>query len=175
MIRFAALLMFAFVLGCGGQPSSGDLYAPTEIFYFEVRCGQPGPNCEEVKRLLETSLPKYKYTFSPGSSQKWPYYRAFGLDENVPYDSLVPPHRKLHQLVPNNDRPLFGGGKYVVMIELFSTSDSLPDYQVTLFHLKSSEQKLVATTGREEVHQPAGSTLSTSEIILRSVTRYSFK
>ena len=175
MMRFAAPLILAILVGCGGQPSSKDIYAPTEIYYFEVRCGQPGPNCEQVKQLLETSLPKYKYTFTPGSSQKWPYYRAFGLDENVPFDSLVPPHLKLHQLVPRNDSPLFGGSEYVVMIELFSLSDSLPDYQVTIFHLESSEQKLVATTGREEVHQLAGDALSTPEIILRSVIRYSFK
>ncbi len=175
MIRLAALLILAILLGCGGQSSSGDIYASTEIFYFEVRCGQPGPNCEEVKRLLETSLPKYKYTFSPGSSQKWPYYRAFGLEENVLYDSLVPPHRKLHQLVPREDRPLVGGGEYEVMIELFSLSDSLPDYQLNIFNIESSKPTLVASSGREKVHQPGGYTLSTPEIILHSVIRYSFK
>ncbi len=174
-MRLAALLVLAFALGCGKQSSSGDVYAPTEIFYFEVQCAQPGPNCEEVKRLLETSLPKYKYTFSPGSSQKWPYYRAFDLEENVPYDSLVPPHRQLHQLIPRNDRPLFGGGEYAVVIELFSVSDSLPDYQLNIFNLESSEPTLVASTGREKVHQPTGYTLSNAEIILHSVIRYSFK
>ncbi len=175
MMRFAAPLILAILVGCGGQPSSRDIYAPTEIFYFEVRCGQPGPNCEEVKRLLDTSIPKYKYTFSPGSSQKWPYYRAFGLAENVPYDSLVPPHQKLHQLVPLNDPPLLGGSEYVVRIELFSVSDSLPDYQVEIFNLESSPPTLVASTGREKVHHPSGYTLSTPEIILHSVIRYSFK
>lgn len=174
-MRFAAPLILAILLGCGGQPRSGDGFATTKVFYFEVNCLSAGPHCEEAKRLLEAEIPRYKYTFSPGSSRNWPYYKAFDLDADVPLDSLIPPHTQLHQLVPRKDRPLMGGGEYLVVIELYSISDDKPDYIVNVYHLESGGAILTGTSGLQEVQNRPGQSLTIPEIILKSVIRYSFK
>lgn len=174
-MRLAAPLILAILLGCGGQPRSGNGFASTKIFYFEVHCINNGPNCQEVKKLLEAEIPRYKYTFSPGSSRTWPYYKAFALEEDVPPDSLIAPHTQLHQLIPIEDRPLFGGGEYLVVIDLFSVSDTIPDYVVNVFRLNSSPPVLSGSSSLESVQNRPGQTLSVPEIILKSVIRYSFK
>jgi len=174
-MRIAAPLILAILLGCGGQPSSKEGYASTKIFYFEVKCISSGPNCDEVKQFLESEIPRYKYTFSPGSSRTWPYYKAFALDADVPLDSLISPHTQLHQLVPYKDRPLFGGEEYLVVIDLFSVSDTKPDYNVNVFRLESSGPVLSGTSGLQDVENRPGQTLTVPELVLRSAIRYSFK
>lgn len=174
-MRFAASLILAILLGCGRQPRSEDSYATTKIFYFEVNCLNAGSPCEEAKQLLEAEIPRYKYTFSPGSSRTWPYYKAFDLDANVPLDSLISPHTQLHQLVPRKDRPWIGGGKDLVVIELYSQTADKPDYIVNVYHLESAEAVLTGTSGLQEVQNRPGQSLTIPEIILKSVIRYSFK
>lgn len=167
--------MLALAVGCGGQSSDGRNYATTWKFYFQVACPNPGPNCQEAKKLLEREIPRFKYTFTYGSSRTWPYFKAFDLDEKVPLDSLLPPHSQLHQLIPLEDKPLFGGADYLVVANLYTLSDSIPDYVVNVYRIDTSPPELSGTSGRQEVQQRPGMNLSDAEIILRSVIRFSFK
>ncbi len=167
--------MLILVVGCGGQSSDGGAYASTKPFYFQVNCPNPGPHCQEAKKLLEREIPRFKYTFTYGSSRTWPYYKAFDLEEEVPLDSLLPPHSQLHQLIPLEDKPLFGGADYLVVANLYTLSDSIPDYIVNVYRIDTSPQELSGSSGRQEVQQRPGMTLSEAEIILRSVIRFSFK
>lgn len=173
-VRFAAPLMLALLAGCGGQSSDG-IYATTWEFYFEVNCPNPGQNCQEAKKLLETEIPKYKYTFTYGSSRTWPYFAAFDLDARVPRDSLLPPHSQLHQLIPRKDKPMFGGSDYLVVIDLYTKSDSIPDYVVNVYRTDASPPQLSGTSGLQLATQRPGMTLSTPEILLKSVIRFTFK
>ncbi len=175
LLRFAAPLLFAVLAGCGGQPAYTGAYASTKIFYFEVKCPTGGPNCMEAKAYLEQEIPKYKYTFSPGSSRTWPYYRAYLPDSQVPYDSLIPPHTQLHRLLPYSERPWFGGGEYLVSILLYPTQDSIPEYRVDVYRINPGDPELTGTSGIQFAEQRPGMSLTMPEILLRSVIRYSFK
>lgn len=161
--------------GCGGQPADKGTYASSKIFYFEVNCPTGGPNCAEAKRYLDQEIPKYKYTFSPGSSRTWPYYSAFPPDAQVPYDSLIPPHTQLHRLLPRSEKPWIGGGESLVTIDLYINSDSIPDYLVNVYRLDQGNAVLTGTSGPQLAIQRPGMSLSMPEILLKSVIRYSFK
>lgn len=174
-MRIAAPLMLAFLAGCGGQSSDGGPYATTWEFYFTVNCPNPGQNCQEAKRLLDTEIPRYKYTFTYGSSRAWPYYAAFDLDENVPRDSLLPPHSQLHQLIPKEDKPIFGGSDYLVVIDLYTKSDTIPDYIVNVYRNDASPPQLSGSSGLQLAVQRPGMNLSMPEILLKSVIRFTFK
>lgn len=175
LLSLAAPLLLAVLAGCGGQPADGDNYASTKIFYFEVNCPTGGPNCEEAKALLERELPLYKYTFTPGSSQTWPYYRAFAPDAQVPYDSLISPHTQLHRLLPRAEKPWIGGGEYLVVIDLYTNNDTIPEYQVNVYHPGKGNAVLSGTSGPQLAVQRQGMSLTMPEILLKSVIRYSFK
>ena len=166
--------MLALVAGCGGQSSDGR-YATTRRFYFQVNCPNPGPHCEEAKRLLDLEIPKYKYTFTYGSSRTWPYYKAFEPDDQVPLDSLLPPHTQVHQLISDEHKPLFGGADYRVIIDLYTKSDTIPDYIVNVYRLDTHPPELTGTSALQVAYQRPGMTLSTPEILLKSVIRFSFK
>lgn len=167
--------MLALTAGCGGQPADGGDYATTREFYFEVNCRHPGPHCLEAKRLLDQEIPKYKYSFTYGSSRAWPYYKAFGLDEQVPLDSLLPPHTQVHQLIPYAEKPLLGGAGFLVVVDLYTQSDSIPDYIVNVYRLDTSPPQLSGTSALQLAQQRPGMTLSMPEILLKSVIRFSFK
>lgn len=175
-MRLAAPLILTILLGCGGQPHSGEGFAPTQLFFFEVVCLHPGPDCLAAKQLIEQELPKYKYTFTPGSSRTWPYYQAFPLDADVPPDTLLPPHTRLHQLIPYQERTFFGpSAESLVSIRLYTVNDSIPDYEVNIFRLENGRQEKTGTSGPQRATQRPGMTLSTPEILLKSVIRFSFK
>lgn len=175
-MRFAAPLILALFLGCGGQPHSREGFAPTQRLYFEVNCPHPGPHCQEAKQLLELEIPKYKYTFTPLSSRKWPYYRGFPLDADVPTDSLLPPHTQLHQLSLYSERSVFDPPvEYLIRIELYTANDTRPDYMVNIFQRQPSGWVLTGTSGPQVAVQRPGMSLSMPEILLHSVIRYSFK
>lgn len=171
----AAPLFFAVLAGCGGQPADGGKYASTKIFYFEVNCPTGGPNCAEAKALLDREIPLYKYTFTPGSSRTWPYYRAFPPDAKVPGDSLISPHTQLHRLLPRSEKPLIGGGEYLVVIDLYTNNDSIPAYLVNVYRLEKGNAVFSGTSGPQLAVQRPGMSLSMPEILLKSVIRYSFK
>lgn len=175
-MRLAAPLLLTILLGCGGQPHSQEGFAPTQLFFFEVVCLHPGPDCLAAKQLIEQELPKYKYTFTPGSSRTWPYYQAFPLDADVPPDTLLPPHTRLHQLIPYQEKTLFGpSAESLVSIRLYTVNDSIPDYEVNIFRLENGRQEKTGTSGPQRATQRPGMTLSTPEILLKSVIRFSFK
>ncbi len=175
IVHSAAPLFFALFAGCGGQPADGNFYASTKTLYFEVKCPTGGPNCAEAKQLLEQEIPKYEYTFSPGSSRTWPYYRAFSPDENVPLDSLIPPHSQLHRLLPLSEKPWIGSGESLVSIELYLHNDSIPDYIVNVYGLDQGKAVITGTSGPQVATQRPGMSLSMPEILLKSAIRYSFK
>ncbi|MBL7851109.1 MAG: hypothetical protein JNN04_09420 [Cyclobacteriaceae bacterium] len=173
--NLTAPLIFVLLAGCGGQPADGGKYATSKIFYFEVNCPTGGPNCAEAKALLDREIPLYKYTFTPGSSRTWPYYRAFPPDAQVPPDSLISPHTQLHRLLPKSERPWIGGGEYLVTIDLYINNDTEPEYLVNVYHLEQGNAVLTGTSGPQLAVQRPGMSLSMPEILLRSVIRYSFK
>ncbi len=161
--------------GCGGQPADGGKYAATSTLYFEVNCPTGGPNCQEAKQLLDQEIPLYKYSFTPESSRTWPYYKAFALDEHVLLNSLLPPHSQLHQLVPRAKRQRFGGAEYLVVIDLYIVTDTVPDYIVNVYRFEGDSTVLTGTSGRQVGEQRPGMSLSMPEILLHSAVRFSFK
>ena len=161
--------------GCGGQSSSQEGMAPTETVYFEVSCLSAGPQCAEVKAYLEAELPKYTYAFTRRSSPEWPFFHAFELEDAVPLDSLEPPHSHLRRFLPVADPSARSKAQYLIRIELYSQTDTIPDYKVNVFSITSEEPQLIGTSDVHRAENPGHSSLSTRDIILKSVIRYSYK
>ena len=175
-MRYCAALCLVILTGCGGQPASDEPgLAGTTRLYFRVECLSNGPRCQEVKKYLEAEIPKFKYSFTEQSSRQWPYFQAFNLDARVPIDSLLPPHTRLHQLLPYGSMDSEEGIHEVVVVELFSQSDSIADYQVNIFQLDQPSGELLGTSGLHTVEVTGNDSLPVREIIKRSVIRYSYK
>ena len=132
-----------------------------------------GPDCLEAKRFLETEIPKHKYTFTPVSSRTWPYYKALPLDAEVPLDSLLPPHSQVHQLIPYKAsvKPPYD----LVMVELYTASDTIPNYIVNIYHSSGGEPVLTGTSGPQVAEARHEMSLTLPETLLKSCIRYSFK
>src|SRR5262245_4978211 len=92
-IRFSiiALLIFA---------CSEKKYAPEKNFYFEVITQQDDESTLKIMDFINEEIPKKKYTITNTSGMVWPFYRELGLNEEIPGDSLMPPHWFVHKMIP---------------------------------------------------------------------------
>jgi len=120
-------------------------------------------------------LPAHQYAFTRNSSSKWPYIEIFDLAAAVPIDSLEPPHSHLRRFIPWDERTALHQGEYLIRIELFSETDSVPDYLVNVFTHESGETQLLGTSGLHPVENPSSDSLLLADFILKSAVRYSYK
>lgn len=150
--------------------------APEITYYVEVTCGSETQACQELKQYLEDNIPRYKYTITNESGYVWPFYQAFEKDIPVPAASLMIPHWQIHHMELKKKGQRLKEGEVLLQIDLYSASDTIPDFNVTISKLTNGKLSRSATTGIHNLytfHQD--STLSTRDIILKSVIRYSFK
>ena len=150
--------------------------APDINYYFEVRCGSEKPKCKELKQFLDENIPRHKYTITNQSGYSWPYYQAYELDVPVPLDSLMPPHHHIHKMVPKGSIENMKEGEYLVQIDIYTTSDSIPDFNVNVFLMGNTGLTLSGTSGLHIADTlRVTKSLSLNEVLLKSIVRYSFK
>lgn len=175
MQAYLTLLLLLSIFCCACDQSKVKI-APEIMYYFEVKCGLPEPECYELKQSLEKSIPLYKYTITHQSGKKWPYYQAFETRVPVPADSLMPPHWQVHRMVLKKDGEKINQGKYLVQIDIFSVPDTIPDFNVTIYKMERSGLSLSATSGIHYVDMILkDSTLTFQDTFLKYILRYSFK
>jgi len=175
-MRIVTTLLMLAILACMNCNRSKIEIAPETTFYFEVTCGSSTPACQGLKKYLEENIPLYKYTITNESGYVWPFYQAFEKDTPVPATSLMPPHWQIHNMELKREGQRLKEGEVLVQIDLYSASDTIPDFNVTISKITDGKFSQSATTGVHDLytfHQE--STLSTRDIILKSVIRYSFK
>jgi len=150
--------------------------APEITYYVEITCGAQTPECLQLKQYLEDNIPRYKYTITNESGYVWPFYQAFEKDVPVPAASLMIPHWQIHHMELKKKGKQLKEGEVLLQIDLYSASDTLPDFNVTISKIKDSKLSLSAKTGIQNFYSfHQDSTLTTQDIILKSVIRYSFK
>jgi len=155
---------------------NNDQFAPEKRYYFEVICGSPKVDCLQLKEYLEDKIPQYKYTITNESGKKWPFYKAYSIEEPVPSDSLMPPHEAVHYFIQKTENTIFKEGDFFVRFDIFPLPDTTTNFNVTIYKMDSSNLSLSATTGIEvEDNTRKDSTLTYYEAFLKTIIRYSFK
>lgn len=157
---------------CTSRPAN---YVEDRLYYFRVN-SHNSPEAVALKSFLENEIPRYKYTITHGSGTNWPYYKQLQLDEQISFDSLMPPHSFVHKMVPYNKIYPVLKDEFVVQIDLFPLRDTFPNYNVSIFRQTADSLELSATSGIHFIMPGEFKTQSElSQKMLENILRYSFK
>ncbi len=167
------LFLFIFLSGCSPKPQN---MAPDRNFYFTVESNSTSEVAVRNKLHLEEYIPEYKYAITNSSGNSWPYYQAMKLDDEIDLDSLMPPHSFIHKMIPLQKGQKIEENEFVVHIEMFPLSDTIPNYSVSIYRKEKNELILSAKTGIHFI-QPNefNSQSELSVLFLQNILRYSFK
>ena len=99
--KFTGLFRMIWVLcillcSCSSAPSRN---APDRNFYFEIVKHRNDNYSAQLSDDLKRHISKHKYTITNQSGTRWPFYKELNPDEDLPKDSLMPPHWFLHRMV----------------------------------------------------------------------------
>jgi len=148
--------------------------APERIFYCEIQSHDSTSN--RLSEYLTNHISNHKYTITNHSGLEWPFYKELQEDEDIPKDSLMPPHWFLHKMIPKKSNHQLKIDEYLVRIDLSPKRDTLPNYSVEIFRMDSSGLVLSADTGIHYIDSSEFTTRETlNELYLKSIIRYSFK
>lgn len=171
-LYYISIFLTFFCITITGCDKSVD--APEVNYYFKFETKQNKPVVRKIISFLETELPKQKYAITNQSGRKWPYYQAFDIQEKVHLDSLMPPHRFLHRMVPLSSSVKTKNDDYVVLFSILPQPDTIFNYQVEIFY---QESNLLQKSGDSGIHFM--DTLNTNQPwiieLKKSIIRYSFK
>jgi hypothetical protein len=160
------------LLSCSREFNS----APDEHYYVEIRTHEKDAFNRELASYLATGIPQKKYTITNGSGITWPYYAAFDLDEEIPIDSLMPPHTHIHKMILGDSNALRTENDHLVRVDIGSYPDTIPNYQVQIFKMDSLGLMLTGSSG---IHFIDTTEFSPRQLLydhhLKSIIRYSFK
>jgi hypothetical protein len=165
-------LIILSVLFCAACSSNQKI--PERNFYFEIQSHDPSSN--QLADYLRNHISYNRYTITNQSGLEWPFYKELKPDEDIPKDSLMPPHWFLHKMIPKKSKQQLEINEYLVRIDLLPKSDTLPNYSVEIFRMDSAGLVLSARSGihyidSTEFSPPQG----LNELYLKSIIRYSFK
>jgi len=148
--------------------------APERNFYFEIH--SPDHSSDQLADYIESHIAYNKYTITNGSGHKWPFYKELKPNEDIPRDSLMPPHWFLHKMIPKKSNQRLKFNEYLVRIDLRPMPDTLPNYSVDIFRQDSTGLVFSAGTGVHYIgHSEFNSREELNELYLKSIVRYSFK
>jgi len=163
------VLFLNFCCACTSNHST-----PERNFYYEIQSHDSASN--QLSEYLTKHISTHKYTITNQSGLEWPFYKELQEDEDIPRDSLMPPHWFLHKMIPKKSNQLLKINEYIVRIDLSPKPDTLPNYSVEIFRMDSTGLVLSARTG---IHYFDSSEFTTREALnvlyLKSIIRYSFK
>lgn len=170
--RFVVFMTAVVLLACSDNAKR----TPDKNFYFEIKTFQQNDFSMMLATLIESRVPLKKYVITNRSGLEWPYYAELELDEDIPLDSLMPPHAFAHRMIFMDSNSVLKPGDYLVRFELMPHLDTIPNYRVEVYEMDSSELTISGTSGIHYVDATAfPSNLSLVEHCLKSVIRYSFK
>lgn len=166
---FLMLLSGIFCAACSPRHN-----APERNFYFEIH--NHDRSSEGLAPYIESRIAYNKYTITNHSGLEWPFYKELKPMEDIPKDSLMPPHWFLHKMIPKKPNQQLEIDEYLVRIDLSPKPDTLPNYSVEIFRMDSTGLVLSAQTGVHYFDSTEFSTRETlNELYLKSIIRYSFK
>lgn len=161
------LIILLALFSCNNSPP----IAPEVTFYFEIQVSNQNQLGLEVKKELEEYFPKRKYAMTNSSAYTEPYYEEFKLDENVPLDSIIPPHTFAHRMeilgedYPENSR--------LLKIQLFPGGKS--EYSMEIYKRENNNWVFLAQTGVHPIPERNGDKEDLIKRFRESIIRYSFK
>jgi len=161
--------------------------APERDYYVEIVSSQTDTFSKDLTEYLATRIPQKKYTFTNGSGTSWPYYAAFELNEDVPIDSLMPPHWYVHKMTIRDCGTTLNRDDHLVRIDVMPDPDTIPNYRVEIYEMDSVGLTLSGSSGihfidtvaffSQSHHNPPE--FSSRQLLydhfLKSIIRYSFK
>jgi len=149
---------------------------PERNYYVEIRLHQDDQFSNELSRYLATRIPQKKYTITNRSGLTWPYYVDLDLSEDIPKDSLMPPHWFIHKMILGDSTSLHSSDEHLVRIDLMTLSDTISNYMVRVYESDSLGLVLSASSG---IHFIDTTEFSSRDHLydhfLKSIIRYSFK
>jgi hypothetical protein len=149
--------------------------APDKNYYFSIEIPPNNGKAEMIRDFLSTSIPTKKYTITNSSGMHWPYYQSFDLEEEVNPDSLMPPHWFVHRMVLNKQSDTIPIGDNFVRIEICPRTDTLLNYNVSVFAMKNHGLEMTATSGIHFLDTCRHTTNDMLQLLQQSMLRYSFK
>ncbi|MEQ8302429.1 MAG: hypothetical protein RIB47_03475 [Cyclobacteriaceae bacterium] len=166
--RISQILVALIFVACN---SDNDKIAVDRSFYFTIT----SPRDQDLVNYLGAQMDNQRVAITNQSGTAWPFYETIETQEQLPIDSLMPPHHFVHLLKQkaNNDISL---GDYYVDVKVMTKSDTLPNYDLTIYRMDSTGLEVSARTGIHYLNPR--DTLDTKhlrETLLKSIIRYSFK
>ncbi len=170
---FKILLVPGILAAC---TPGADNHAPDRNFYFEVVTHKHDDFSIHLSDYIKNHIPQNKYTITNQSGLQWPFYKELKPDEDIPRDSLMPPHWFIHRMIPKNPDQPMKIDEYLVHIDLVPQPDTIPNYSVEIFKMDSTGLALSASTGIHYIDSTEFSSPETlADFYLKSIIRYSFK
>lgn len=171
-MNWLKLILLAMLVACQSKGNR----APDRNFYFEVLTTRQDTLTQNLALYIKEQIPKKKYTITNHSGMVWPFYKELELDEEIPKDSLMPPHWFVHKMIPLKKSQKLVPDEFLVRIKVFPQPDTLPNYSVDIFRMDSTGLSL---SGQADTHYIDSTEFSSAkslyEVYLKSVIRYSFK
>lgn|GEM_PF-2008122 len=163
------VLFLHFCCACTSNHST-----PERNFYFEIQSHDDAS--KQLAEYITQRISRHKYTITNQSGLEWPFYKELQEDEDIPKDSLMPPHWFLHKMIPKKTNQQLKIDEYFVRIDLSPRLDTLPNYSVEIFRMDSTGLVLSGRTGVHYIDSSEFTTRETlNELYLKSIIRYSFK
>ena|SRR6478736_6213469 len=182
-IRWVLLMLALIFLSC----SETSRRAPERDYYVEIVSPQTDTFSKDLTEYLTSRIPQKKYTFTNGSGMSWPYYAAFELNEDVPIDSLMPPHWYVHKMTIRDSLTTLAQDDHLVRIDVMPDPDTIPNYRVEIYEMDTLGWALSGSSGIHYIDtvaffsQPHNNPpeFSSRQLLydhfLKSIIRYSFK
>ena len=150
-----------------------DEIATDRMFYYQV--SSPTRNTSNLVSFVSENLNNKRVTITHQSGQDWPFYYVLDEREELPYDSLMPPHFYIHLLKKKKDEKILPG-EFYVDIKIMPVADTLPNFQLHIYQMDSAGLGLTAVP-RIHYLEPtqAQDSVKIYDTMLKSIIRYSFK
>ena len=158
------------IAGCSGEK---DNVAKDKIYYYTVT--SPVDSVSDLVHFLRKNLNNKRVAITNGSGLAWPFYKVIEPNEDLPLDSLMPPHHFVHLLREKGDNKI-APQEYYIDIRVMIETGSQPSYELFIYKMTPTGLELTAKTG---IHHLNASSFedkaSLYDLFLKSIIRYSFK
>lgn len=166
------LAAFFVLLVCDCNSSREDI-ATNKIYYYTI--SSPSDSATLLVNFLKENLDNKRVAITHGSGLTWPYYKVIAPNEDLPLDSLMPPHHFAHVFKEKGNYQI-EVQEYFIDIRVMIETDTLPNYELLTYKMHPTGLELNSKTG---IHYPDLSRYhdeaSLHDLFLKSIIRYSFK
>lgn len=166
----SATIFGLVIFGCDATTEN---IAANKIYYYTV--SSPSDSAANLVTFLTESLDNKRVAITNGSGLTWPFYKIIKPNEDLPLDSLMPPHDFVHLLREKGDNQI-APEEYYIDIRVMIETGSQPSYELFIYKMTPAGLELTAKTG---IHHLDASSFegkaSLYDLFLKSIIRYSFK